>query len=345
MDYSTYYEIKSQTQAWKEAWENIEHKEHEIKALYASGFERAIFIGCGSTYYLSMAAASLFQRLSGLPAYAQPAGEFLLTREPFPSTSKTLLVAISRSGSTTETLLAVDMFRQRGIGKVLGITNYADQPLAGKCDLAIIIEKGQEKSIAQTRSFTSLYLAITAFIFMCTNSSDLFLRLKELPAIGERLMTTYEGLAQEYGERLDFERIYFLGSGMRYGLACEANLKMKEMTLTHSEAFHFLEFRHGPMSMVDEKTLLVGLLSEEGRSLEMQVLEDMAHVGASLLTLGEYSAQVNFRSQLPELVRGVLYLPILQLMAYYRAVAKGLDPDHPKNLTSVVKLDIQNKPV
>ena len=153
-------------------------------------------------------------------------------------------------------------------------------------------------------------------------------------------MAKYEAYAQEIGEDLELDRYYFLGSGIRYGLACEMNLKMKEMTLTHSEPFHFLEFRHGPMSMVNEHALVAGLLSDANRSREAQVLMEMETMGARTVSLAEFGAQISFTSSLPENVRGVLYLPVLQLTAFYRSLAKGLNPDRPTNLTAVVKLDL-----
>lgn len=153
-------------------------------------------------------------------------------------------------------------------------------------------------------------------------------------------MGKYESYAKEIGENLNFDRFYFLGSGIRYGLACEANLKMKEMTLTHSEPFHFLEFRHGPMSMVNENTVVVGMLSDVNRVHEAKVLSEMKMLGGTVAGFGESDADVCFESNIPESARGVLYLPILQLMAFYRSVAKGLNPDRPANLTAVVKLDL-----
>ena len=164
--------------------------------------------------------------------------------------------------------------------------------------------------------------------------------MKKLPEIGNRLIGNYESLAKEMGENLDFDRFYFLGSGIRHGLACEVNLKMKEMTLTHSEPFHFLEFRHGPMSMVNEKAVVVGMLSEVNGAHESKVLSEMKALGGTVMSLGESAADVTFKSGIPENVRGVLYLPVLQLIAFYRSVAKGLNPDRPKNLTAVVQLNL-----
>ncbi len=153
-------------------------------------------------------------------------------------------------------------------------------------------------------------------------------------------MEKYESFAKEIGEDLNFDTFYFLGSGIRYGLACEMNLKMKEMTLTHSEAFHFLEFRHGPMSMINEKTVVIGMLSEKNFSYEQAVLDEMQALGGRVVALAEAKADVSFDSRIPEHIRGVLYLPVLQLMAFYRSLAKGFNPDRPKNLTAVVQLDL-----
>ena len=115
---------------------------------------------------------------------------------------------------------------------------------------------------------------------------------------------------------------------------------MKELTLTHSEPFHFLEFRHGPMSMVNEKAVVVGMLSDVNRLHEARVLSEMRKLGARVAGFGEKDADVEFQSGIPESLRGVLYLPVLQLMAFHRSLAKGLNPDRPNHLTAVIKLDL-----
>lgn len=153
-------------------------------------------------------------------------------------------------------------------------------------------------------------------------------------------MTTYDPFARDVGENLSLDRFYFLGSGIRFGLACEVNLRMKEMTHTHSEPFHFLEFRHGPMSMMTTSAAVVGLLSGKNYSNESAVLNEMAAKGAEALLSAESGARVSFESGVPENTHGVLHLPILQLMAFYRSLAKGLNPDRLNNLEAVVKLKI-----
>jgi len=335
-NYATYREIRSQT----EAWQNALDISRAASLPDAARYEQVVFTGCGSSYYLSMAAATLYQELTGRAAHAIPAGELLLNpqtilRENIPY----LLVAISRSGRTTETIRAVEKFVSENRGDVIGITNYHTN-LANMSISSLVITEGQEESVAQTRSFASMYIAATAFCARMAGRRDLLGAMEKLPQIGNWLINNYESFAKEIGENLNFDRFYFLGSGIRYGLACEVNLKMKEMTLTHSEPFHFLEFRHGPMSMVNGETVVVGLLSESNLSHEKAVLNEMHALGGKTVTLAESDADISFESQIPESARGVLYLPVLQLMAFYRSLAKGLNPDRPKNLTAVVQLEL-----
>lgn len=335
-DYATYREIKSQTVAWAQALDLIS----ALHLPNASDYNQVIFTGCGSTYYLSLAAATLYQELTGCMARAVPAGELLLNPQTVVGRGdhpNCLLVALSRSGTTTETVRAAENFKQEQRGEVVVISNY-DEVLARLADRRVVISKGQEESVAQTRSFASMYVAVTAFCARMAGREDLVEVMAKLPEVGDWVIGHYESWAKRIGENLEFDRFYFLGSGIHYGLACEVNLKMKEMTLTHSEPFHFLEFRHGPMSMVNQKTVVVGLLSDVNRIHEARVLSEMKVLGGTVASLGESEADIQFQSGLPESVRGVLYLPTLQLMAFYRSLAKGLNPDRPANLTAVVKL-------
>ncbi len=334
-NYHTYNEIKSQTEAWTQAIDIA----GAVPLPQADRYEQVVFTGCGSTYFLSLAAAALYQEFTGCAARAVPAGELLLNPQTILTDQKALLVAISRSGSTSETIKAVEHFKAEARGKVLVLSNY-EEVLSRLADISILIPKGQEESVAQTRSFASLYVAVSAFCARMAGRVDLLETMQKLPEVGNLLMDNYESFAQEIGSNLDLDRFYFLGSGTRYGLACEANLKMKEMTLTHSEPFYFLEFRHGPMSMVNEKAVVVGMLSDANRPYEAKVLSEMKALGGTVAALGESDADVEFGSGIPEGIRGVLYLPVLQLMAFYRSVAKGLNPDHPKNLTAVVRLNL-----
>src|SRR5512145_918078 len=154
--YHTYKEIKSQTQAWAQALEVV-----TASSLPKAGdYDQVIFTGCGSTYYLSLSAAALYQELTGRSARAVPGGELLLNSQTVLTNQKTLLVAISRSGTTTETVKAVEKFKSEKHGDVVVISNY-DEVLSRLADVNIVISKGQEESVAQTRSFASMYVAVT----------------------------------------------------------------------------------------------------------------------------------------------------------------------------------------
>jgi glucosamine--fructose-6-phosphate aminotransferase (isomerizing) len=179
---------------------------------------------------------------------------------------------------------------------------------------------------------------VTAFAAACAGRDDLLAQMARLPDACDRLLTRYASLAHDLGENPQLDRFYFLGGGARYGLAAEISLTMKEMSLSHSEPFHFMEFRHGPMSMVTDTSMVVGLLSHRQLSHETAVLNEMQARGAKLFSLGESHASATFQSGLDEAIRDVLYLPIAQLMAFEHALSKGLDPDQPHNLSAVVRL-------
>ncbi|MCC7452283.1 MAG: SIS domain-containing protein [Anaerolineae bacterium] len=345
---STHAEILSQPFVWASTLDVFKAQAGTVKALLDSGrFDRVIFTGCGSTHYLSMTAAALFQLLTGIPAQARPASEVVL----FPDLvlapkAKTLLVAVSRSGTTTETVEAARLFKARTGSPVLTITCYGDSTLAQVADLVLAADAAQEESVAQTRSFTSM-LVLAQALAACAAGIDIA-PLAGLSTVGQRLLTDYNDLARQLGENTGIDQFFFLGSGLLYGTACEAMLKMKEMSLSHSEPFHALEFRHGPMSMVTDKTLVTGLISEGVASHEIKVLDEMHAHGAHTLTLiddqtvvngGERRGVVRLQSGLPVWARPVLYVPVLQLMAYYRAMAKGQNPDRPAKLEAVVSLD------
>lgn len=339
---ATYHEITHQTAAWAEALTVVIGQRTALTELWAaSAYEQVLFTGCGSTYYLATAAAALWNTLIDVPARAAPAGELYL----YPPATygpgagrRTLLVAVSRSGTTSETVAATRQFKARGLGQVIVVTNYGATPLAALGDITIDLPAGQEESVAQTRSFAAMYVATTALTATLAGATSLLDEMAGLPAVGERLLASCAPLARLTGADLTSDRFYFLGSGPRYGLACEVNLKMKEMTLTHSEPFHFFEFRHGPMSMVNDRAVVVGLVGDARRDEELQVLREMAALGGKTLALGETACDITFASGLSQPARNVLYLPVLQLLAYYRAIAKGLNPDRPANLTAVIKL-------
>ena len=336
----THAEIYSQPEVWAAALEVLKARRADIAQVWQHGhYDHVIFTGCGSTYFLSLAAASLLQELSGQPARALPASELWLSpASSYARHGRTLLIAVSRSGSTTETVRACEAFQRDRRGKLVTLSCYPDRPLAQLGALNLVLPSGQEDSVVQTRAFSTLYLSAVALAALWADHTALFAELASLPAAGHRVLTRSLELARSIGADLAVDRFYFLGSGPRHGLACEYALKMKEMALTHSEPFHFLEFRHGPMSMTGETSVLIGLVSEANRAHELKVLDEMRERGARIISIGETGGDIEFQSGLSEAACGVLYLPFAHLISYERSMEKGLNPDRPHHLTAVVKL-------
>jgi glucosamine--fructose-6-phosphate aminotransferase (isomerizing) len=342
MSYETYTwrEIQSQPQVWPHVLDVVRANAAELRALFTDRpFGAIVVTGCGSTYYLAVAAASLLQTLTGVPSRGVPASEIWLDGDAvFARGQRALLIAVSRSGETTETQRAVEAFRARGDGAVLSLSCYPGRPLSQMGDLNLLFAEAQEESVAQTRAFSSLYLATAALAALWAGRDDLLADLALLPAAAQAMLEDSLALAQRLARDLALKRIFFLGSGARYGLACELSLKMKEMSLSDSEPFHFLEFRHGPQSMAGPEALIVGLLSETNRAHEQAVLDEMRAHGATVVAIGP-GGDVPFTTDAGELARGALYLPFGQMLAYERAVWRGLNPDRPHNLDAVVRLD------
>jgi len=343
----TWQEILSQPQVWQSVLDGFAADRPALEAfLERANFDQVAAIGCGSTYYLAQCAASTLTHWTGRPARAFPSSEVWLFPTGIPR-GRSLLLAVSRSGTTTETLRALERFREAVGGPVLTITCYPESPLAQGADFTLAAPHAQEQSIAQTRSFTSMLLLTQALTAAIMQDEAMLEHLGRLPGLLNDLTDRMGDLPRHLGADLTIERIFFLGAGPLYGVASEAMLKTKEMSLSYAEAYHPLEFRHGPMSMVNERTLVVGLLSDTAWSEQLSVLQDMQDLGARTLALVEDGAMlagwraddvVELRSGLEEWVRTPLYLPLAQRMAYHRAVAKGLNPDRPHNLTAVVEL-------
>lgn len=341
----TFAEILSQPAVWQATLGEIARSRDAIEEQWSAlKPAQVVFTGCGSTYYLAQLAATLFQSLTGVPSCAFPGSEIVffaprLILDP----QNTLLVTISRSGTTTETIQAIQRFKEMGGKAVWGISCYADTPQAALSDLFLLAEEAQETGLAQTRSFSSMVLLAQALA--ATVAGEDISPLQLLPDLGQELIDRVLPLAEELINTSTIERIFYLGSGYQHPTACEAVLKMKEMSLSHSEPFHFLEFRHGPMSLIDPQTLVVGLLSADVTAPEEQVLSEMAEMGAQVLALTPTATTIPkawpiaVDQHLPSWVLPILYLPPVQLLAYFRTVSKGLDPDNPRHLKAVIALD------
>ncbi len=348
----TLAEILGQPQAWADALDLVETHAGAIRALLGSHrASPSVITACGSPYYLALSVAPLLRHATSHPWLAVPASELVLHPDlHLPPNGAPLLLAFSRSGETSETIAAARAVRRRG-GAILAVGCDAASTLLREADAAIAIAAGREQSVVQTRSFSAMLVAAQAIAALASGSIAAGMGLDRLPAVGATLIgraqraiapeTPLGNLARDPA----IERVFVLGSGTRYGLACEVALKFKEMALTTAEAFHTLEFRHGPMALADQHALVLGLLAETGGDAELAVLRHVRNLGARVAAVGEQvpddelDAGFSFGSGMPEAARDALYLPPMQLMVHERAVARGLNVDAPRNLSAFVMLD------
>jgi len=341
-------EITSQGESWQGALDAVRESSDVLRALSAANAEREhLFIGCGSTHYLAQCVAPFYQSVTGRRSRGVPSSELLFQTDALVvGDEKPLVIALSRSGKTSETIMAARKMREAG-SNVLTISCYDDTGLSSISDLTICIPEGREESFAQTRSFAGMLIAAQAFAALTAGDGSLLSDLERLPDLADDIIARAKPLAQSFGTNEDLKRITYLGSGPLYGLASEATVKMKEMSLSLAEPYHFMEFRHGPMSLVDEEHLVVALLSDRTRDYELGVLQDLVERGARVLVIGcnvadlggAFDGVFDLGATVSEHARLVLYLPFVQLMAYYRAMGRGLNPDRPRNVVMAITLD------
>jgi glucosamine--fructose-6-phosphate aminotransferase (isomerizing) len=306
-----------------------------------------VVIGCGSTYYLSRSTAQLLTLYTDFEVQALPSSEAWLIPESISSPESTLLLAISRSGTTTETIRAVEGFQQDGGQNTAVITCFPKSPLAKLADVVLSAVEAQEESVVQTRSFTSMYLLSAGLAYILGNRPELLSAMRNLPMELESLTADYSDNIEHWADLERFQKIFFLGNGPNYGLACEAMLKVKEMSLSWVEAFHTLEFRHGPMSLVDDQTLVISFISSALRQAEIEVLNDLQKLGGTIVLCDSDQKKeltwkpayyLHLNNQINAWLSGILYLTLMQQLGYHRALLNGQNPDQPKNLKQVIEI-------
>lgn len=284
------------------------------------------FVGCGSSYNLALALAAL-ANAAGWQAIAVPGDEWTNRRDHYWAGQGTAqVVAISRSGETTETVAAAKASRAAGI-PVIGITVETQSSLATHSDRVVAAATDKREGIVMTTS-ASLMLQL---------GIQLLGHEVTAPAIAaaEALLKAVDAAVPA---RLAGRSHYvYLGGGAQYGVGVEGALKLMEMSQAMTQAFHPLEYRHGPISLVDEKTVAVLLHSADGLAAELKVAGELRAKGAVVISLGA-AGELGFPVDVPPALRPLVYLPALQVLGERVAQAKGLDTAVPRHLTKVVTL-------
>jgi glucosamine--fructose-6-phosphate aminotransferase (isomerizing) len=334
-------EILNQPNAWADTIGSVEAKSSQLSEL-AADCDEVIFTGCGSGLNAAVAIAPTFQRFTGIRAQAVPAAEVVFFPETvFVDGSRSLVVLISRSGSTTETVMACDIAKRRNM-QTLAITCYPESALARRSIAALVLESANEASVTTTQSLTSMILCGQVMSSILSGNAMYLKQLKSLPQLGRAVIDKYRDLGQRIAEDESISKFAFVGSGPLRGIAREGQLKIKEMVLLPSDSYPLLDYRHGPKSNVDEHMLITVLMSDRARRVEIEFLAEMKSLRGKLFVIcdkadssirqfADYLGEVD--SGLSEFARDILYLPPIHFLAYYKSLAVGLSPSSPVNLT------------
>lgn len=346
MSYRCYEDIKTQDVAWKAALSAVDERAEELEALFSDPPGEVLFVSCGSPYYIGQSNAALWKERTHLRAAAIPSSEIML----FPdihlgSDESPVMLTASRSGETTETVEATKRFAEKHPGRTVLVGCRGGSSMEQLADLAIMMPEAYEDVVPQTRSFGSMYLAVQYLVALVSGDEALRDELRSLPELLPDLIDRWEPSLQDVAQD-DWDSAVFLGGGPLHGVSNEGSLKLTEMALDFAISYHSLEVRHGPRSTIDEKTLVVGLGSHRGAVQEQRVLAELAEQSPHVLActpagdwkLGESARQISLEHEITEHALGILYAPLLQLLAYHRAVYKNVNPDQSRNLTGYVEL-------
>ncbi|MFW6083878.1 MAG: glutamine--fructose-6-phosphate transaminase (isomerizing) [Gemmatimonadota bacterium] len=313
---------------------------------------RVIFTACGTSWHAGQIGAYLVEELARIPASVEYASEWRY-RDPVLHNG-TLVVAISQSGETADTLAAVELARERGCLS-LGIVNTVGSSIARLTDAGIYLHAGPEIGVASTKAFTSQVAALTLFALWLGQRRSLpdevlakYLHaLRALPGQVGRILERAGEIEALAGRLLAPDNFLYLGRGYSFPVALEGALKLKEISYVHAEGFSAAEMKHGPIALIDENMPVVVVAPRDASY--PKVLSNMQEVkarGGRLITvssepngLGEISDELFTVPQTLDALLPVLTSVPLQLLAYHIGVMRGCDVDKPRNLAKSVTVE------
>jgi glucosamine--fructose-6-phosphate aminotransferase (isomerizing) len=328
----------------------------ELDARALRAIRRVKVLGCGSAYYVGQMGAGLVEELARIPADAEAASEFRY-RNPIIEPD-TLYVAVSQSGETIDTLLAVQEIRRKG-GRVVGLVNVVGSAIARECEGGIYLHAGPEVAVASTKALTTMYLAFALLALQLGRVRDLSISdgrrlvagLQRLPGqIGE-VLAQEPALAELAAQLAEAESLFFIGRVRGYPVAREGAQKFKEISYRHAEAYQTSELKHGPLALIDPSVPTVAVVpDDELTERNVAALHEVAARGGPLVVvthetvdLGDLPTQATVhRVDVPPNEREldpILMTVALQLLAYHAALALGHDIDKPRNLAKSVTVE------
>jgi len=320
---------------------------------------RIRIVGCGTSFHAGLLGKYRIESLAGIPVEVDIASEFRY-RNPILDPENDLLIALTQSGETADTLAAIRMARASGV-PTLALVNVQGSTATREADASIFLEAGPEFGVAATKTFLSQIAILTLIALRLSSDSRLaertglskggileaFLKIPMLLDKSLSLSTGVTGIARRLAES---RSVLFMGRGGDFPLALEGALKLKEITYIHAEGYAGGELKHGPLALVEEGTPVLSLLSPDPQLVPKMVsnMKETLSRGAFLISIGsdryldEFSPVSSMSLSLPDcppvLFPLVAAVP-LQLLAYHTACFKGLDVDRPRNLAKSVTVE------
>ena len=311
-------------------------------------------VACGSAYHTGVVTQYVMEDLARVPVRVEVASEFRY-RKPILDKNG-LVIVVSQSGETADTLAALREAKNQGV-KTLGIVNVVGSSIAREADSVFYTLAGPEISVATTKAYSAQliagYILSIQFAKVLGKITDgqyanYIAELNTIPEKIEKIIEDKERLQWFASKQINAKDIFFIGRGIDYAISLEGSLKLKEISYIHSEAYAAGELKHGTISLIEDETLVIGLLTQD--ELYEKTISNMVECksrGAYLMgvtTFGNYAIEdaVEFATYIPKIdnhFTASLAVVPLQLLAYYVSVAKGLDVDKPRNLAKSVTVE------
>lgn len=310
-----------------------------------SDINRIVFVACGTSYHASLTGKYLLESLAGIPTDVLLASEFKYSENTL--NDKTLVIFISQSGETADTLKALNIANETS--KTLAIVNVAGSSATRRAQYVIHTQAGPEIGVAATKTYVSQLTSIYLFAALLSHDDNLLERLKKVPEYFDDILKDseiIEKMASKYKYAQDF---FFIGRGYAYPIALEGALKLKEITYIHGEGYAAGELKHGPLALIDQGVPVVVVLPPgPDHRKTMSNLEEVKSRGADVIAVGSFNdkkliSKANdlflINDEVDDLIAPLVYIIPLQLLSYYIAIERGLDPDKPKNLAKCVTVE------
>ncbi len=340
----TYKEIYGQPVSFQAVNDTLDTIFKTLDEAFAEKYDEVIFTGCGTSLYLAQASAHAFSTCTGISAKGMCCSELYYFSETYVGNGKKVLVVpMTRKSYTTEVRMAIDKVRSYPGVKSLAIT--CDPDSSKYNDYMLLSPETPEDSVIMTRSFTSMIYLAVVMSYYVGGKKEKIEQLKDYAANAESFLKATDEMAKKIvAEHPECNLFITLGQGINYGIANECMNKMKEMSLSNSEAYYTLEYRHGPMSLVDDKTLIILLGNEDTVDGDAKLLTQMKEYGAKVLAIGNNASKdftdVDYTLDMPYGYDSLQNAPIIgyigQLIGYYVAELKNLNADSPRHLTQAI---------